>query len=208
MSWGYGVFLRLLCLAAGYLFGCFLTAEVVARCTAGESARQIGSGNPGMANIMTHLGKRAGLLVLAGDVLKTAAACWFCWQLAPELRLTALLYGGFGAVLGHNWPFWNHGHGGKGVAVTCAWLMLYLPVTGVLCCLAGGIAVLLTGYLPLGAVLIAALAVPVGWLAVRRRGRCAPAAQRCYHAGPALAGPCADVPRRGAAVFPAEALIL
>ena len=29
---------------------------------------------------------------------------------------------------------------------------------------AGGIAVLLTGYLPLGAVLIAALAVPVGWL--------------------------------------------
>ena len=106
----------------------------------------------------------ASLLVLAGDVLKTAAACWFCWQLAPELRLTALLYGGFGAVLGHNWPFWNHGHGGKGVAVTCAWLMLYLPVTGVLCCLAGGIAVLLTGYLPLGAVLIAALAVPVSWL--------------------------------------------
>ena len=78
----------MLCLAAGYLFGCFLTAEVVARCTAGESARQIGSGNPGMANIMTHLGKRAGLLELAGDVLKTAAACWFCWQLAPELRLT------------------------------------------------------------------------------------------------------------------------
>lgn len=33
-----------------------------------------------------------------------------------------------------------------------------------LCCLAGGIAVLLTGYLPLGAVLIAALAVPVSWL--------------------------------------------
>ena len=125
----------------------FPHGEVVARCTAGESARQIGSGNPGMANIMTHLGKRAGLLVLAGDVLKTAAACWFCWQLAPELHLTALLYGGFGAVLGHNWPFWNHGHGGKGVAVTCAWLMLYLPVTGVLCCLAGGIAVLLTGYL-------------------------------------------------------------
>ena len=31
-------------------------------------------------------------------------------------------------------------------------------------CLAGGVAVLLTGYLPVGAVLIAALAVPVGWL--------------------------------------------
>ena len=67
-------------------------------------------------------------------------------------------------MLGHNWPIWYKGRGGKGVAVTCAWLMLYLPVTGVLCCLAGGVAVLLTGYLPVGAVLIAALAVPVGWL--------------------------------------------
>lgn len=115
------LFLRGLCLLAGYLFGGFLTAEVVARCTAGVSARDIGTGNPGMANIATHLGKKAGLLVLAGDVIKTAAACWFCHQLAPELGPTALLYGGLGAVL-------------------------------------------LTGYLPVGAVLIAALAVPVGCL--------------------------------------------
>lgn len=158
------LFMRGLCLLAGYLFGGFLTAEVVAQCTAGVSARDIGTGNPGMANIATHLGKKAGLLVLAGDVIKTVAACWFCHQLAPELGLTALLYGGLGAVLGHNWPIWYKGRGGKGVAVTCAWLMLYLPVTGVLCCLAGGVAVLLTGYLPVGAVLIAALAVPVGWL--------------------------------------------
>ena len=164
MGWQWELLLRTLCLLAGYGFGCFLTAELVARCTAGVSAREIGTGNPGMANILTHLGKRAGFFVLSGDVLKTAAACWFCWQIAPELGHTALLYGGLGAVLGHNWPFWNHGHGGKGVAVTCSWLILYLPITGVLCCLTGGAAVLVTGYLPLGAVLIAGLAVPVAWL--------------------------------------------
>ena len=164
MSWQHGLFLRVLCLGAGYLFGCFLTAEIVARCTAGCSAREIGTGNPGMANILTHLGKPAGFLVLAGDVLKTAAACWFCWQAAPELGHTALLYGGLGAVLGHNWPFWNKFRGGKGVAVSCTWLILYLPITGALCSLAGGGAVLLSGYLPLGAVLIAALAGPVAWL--------------------------------------------
>ena len=61
------LFLRGLCLLAGYLFSGFLTAEVVARCTAGVSARDIGTGNPGMANIATHLGKKAGLLVLAGE---------------------------------------------------------------------------------------------------------------------------------------------
>ena len=158
------LFLRGLCLLAGYLFGGFLTAEVVARCTAGVSARDIGTGNPGMANIATHLGKKAGLLVLAGDVIKTAAACWFCHQLAPELGLTALLYGGLGAVLGHNWPIWYKGRGGKGVAVTCTWLILYLSVTGALCCLAGGLAVLGLGYLPLGAVLIPTLAVPIAWV--------------------------------------------
>ena len=49
MSWQHGLFLRVLCLGAGYLFGCFLTAEIVARCTAGCSAREIGTGNPGMA---------------------------------------------------------------------------------------------------------------------------------------------------------------
>ena len=131
---------RLACILLGYLFGSFLTAEVVARVVSGKSARQLGTGNPGMANIATHLGKKAGLLVLAGDIIKTAVACWFCHQLAPELGLTALLYGGLGAVLGHNWSIWYKGRGGKGVAVTCAWLMLYLPVTGVLCCLAGGVA--------------------------------------------------------------------
>ena len=111
-------------------------------------------------------------------ILVKRPGCWFWRATSSRLRrpagsatslrrswgLPALLYGGLGAVLGHNWPIWYKGRGGKGVAVTCAWLMLYLPVTGVLCCLAGGVAVMLTGYLPVGAVLIAALAVPVGWL--------------------------------------------
>ena len=47
------------------------------------------------------------------------------------------------------------------MAVTCTWLILYLPVTGILCCIAGGAATILWGYLPVGAVLIPLLAVPV-----------------------------------------------
>ena len=157
--------LRILCLLVGYLLGSFLTAECIARRLTGRSARDLGSGNPGMANIMATLGKGPGFAVLAGDVAKTVLACGLCWLLAgPVLGHTALLYAGAGAISGHNCSLWHKGRGGKGVAVTCAWLMLYLPVTGVLCCLAGGVAVMLTGYLPVGAVLIAALAVPVGWL--------------------------------------------
>ena len=153
--------LRGLCVLIGYLFGSFLTAEVVARVTVGKSPRQIGTGNPGMANIMANVGKRAGLAVLAGDALKTLFAVLLCqFEIAPYIGSAAVLYVGVGVVLGHNFPVWTKFHGGKGVTVTCVWLLLYLPVWGAVCCITGGLVVLLTGYLPLGAVLIPALAVP------------------------------------------------
>ena len=58
--------LRILCLLWGYLLGSFLTAECIARRLTGRSARDLGSGNPGMANIMATLGKGPGFAVLAG----------------------------------------------------------------------------------------------------------------------------------------------
>ena len=154
------LFLRGLCLLAGYLFGGFLTAEVVARCTAGVSARDIGTGNPGMANIATHLGKKAGLLVLAGDVIKTAAACWFCHQLAPELGLTALLYGGLGAVLGHNWPIWYKGRGGKGVATLVGAITGIYPPVVLLCFAVWVVILMMTHYVSLASI-VAGCCFPV-----------------------------------------------
>ena len=139
---------RLACILLGYLFGSFLTAEVVARVVSGKSARQLGTGNPGMANIMAQLGKGAGLLTLAGDTLKTVAACGAAYYAtAPLIGQASILYAGLGAVLGHNYPAWAGFRGGKGVAVTCVWLVLYLPFWGTLCCIAGGALVLWLGYL-------------------------------------------------------------
>ena len=156
---------RLACILLGYLFGSFLTAEVVARVVSGKSARQLGTGNPGMANIMAQLGKGAGLLTLAGDTLKTVAACGAAYYAtAPLSGQASILYAGLGAVLGHNYPAWARFRGGKGVAVTCVWLVLYLPFWGTLCCIAGGALVLWLGYLPLGAVVIPALAILPAWL--------------------------------------------
>ncbi len=51
---------RLLCLLLGYLCGCFLTAELVARARTGKSAAALGTGNPGMANLAHELGKGWG----------------------------------------------------------------------------------------------------------------------------------------------------
>ena len=48
---------RLVCILIGYLFGCVLTANIVARQRTGRSAFDIGSGNPGMANCQTEMKK-------------------------------------------------------------------------------------------------------------------------------------------------------
>ena len=147
--------LAVICTVIGYLCGCFLTAELAARLAEGKSASEIGSGNPGMANIMANLGKKAGFFVLAGDVEKTLIAFGVSWLLAGGLLgRETFLWAGLGVVLGHNFPFWKKFRGGKGVAVTCTWLIFFMPVWGTVSCIAGGAVVLATGYLPLGAVLI------------------------------------------------------
>ena len=69
-------------------------------------------------------------------------------------------WSGLGAVLGHNFPAWRRFRGGKGVAVTCAALILSSPLWGTLACLIGLAVTLLSGWLPLGAVVIPALFVP------------------------------------------------
>lgn len=160
-----GIGLRLLCLFIGYFLGSFLTADLVSKITVGKRAGQIGSGNPGMTNIMTHIGKKAGFAVLLGDVAKTILALILSWNAAGrKIGKASLIWGGLGAVLGHNFSFLSRLKGGKGVTVTCTWLIICMPVWGTLCCLAGGLVCLITGFLPLGAVLIPALAVLPGFL--------------------------------------------
>lgn len=154
---------RVYCLAIGYAFGLILFAEVITRLRVRKSAREIGSGNPGMANITRQMGVKWGLVVLAGDLLKTGAACWLCAALFPSLGRLVYLWAGLGVALGHNFPVWAKFRGGKGVAATCAFVVLFSPLWGMLCVILGGIVVLVTGYLPVAAVVITTAALPVGW---------------------------------------------
>lgn len=69
-------------LILGYLYGTMLTATFVVKHSTGNDVSKIGSGNPGMANVMEHIGKKEGVLVLAGDILKVIVAgilvaCYF-----------------------------------------------------------------------------------------------------------------------------------
>ena len=103
---------RLLCLLAGYVCGGFLTAELVARHCTGKSAAQLGTGNPGMANLAHELGKGWGAVVLAGDISKTALAWLLCRVLFPGWGR----WPGCGAAWGRCWATTSPSGGASGAA--------------------------------------------------------------------------------------------
>ena len=116
---------RFVCLVCGYLFGIIQTAYIYGRLH-GIDIRQHGSGNSGTTNALRVLGKKAGLIVFLGDLLKGVVACSLTHIILDMINLPGVsdnkylfvLYMGFGVVLGHNFPFYMQFKGGKGIAAT------------------------------------------------------------------------------------------
>lgn len=148
---------KLLCVLTGYICGCFLTAEIVTRKLTGRPCRELGtSGNPGMANVMAHLGFRPGIIVLAGDLAKVIIAMLISHFLITTEHI-GMYYTMLGLITGHNVPFYQPLHGGKGVAVTCLSVFLINPLWGLIADVAGMLVVFATKYLCIGAVVIPAV---------------------------------------------------
>ena len=139
---------KLIAIGIGYLFGCFLTAEIVARKFAGKPAAEVGdTGNPGMANMMDALGFLPGILTLAGDLGKCIAAALISYCLFKEEGRIILFYAGLGCTLGHDFPFWRGFRGGKGVATSSMAMALYSFPIGLGANIAGLLVVIATKYL-------------------------------------------------------------
>ena len=124
--------IRLLCLILGYFFGAFQTAYFYGKMH-GIDIRTMGSGNAGTTNTLRVLGTKAGLIVLAGDVLKTvlantAARLFIISRFTdPSLEYLLVLYTAAGAILGHNFPFYMQFKGGKGIASTFGLMLSIHP---------------------------------------------------------------------------------
>ena len=119
---------RIYCLLIGYIFGLFQTAYIYGRMN-GIDIREYGSGNAGTTNTLRILGKKAGVIVLAGDILKTILAITVSRLLfgdsKPEMIYLLSLYAATGAILGHNFPFYLKFKGGKGIAATAGLLLSF-----------------------------------------------------------------------------------
>lgn len=147
---------RVICLLLGYLFGVFQTGYIYGRINHID-IRQHGSGNSGTTNALRVLGKKAGLIVFAGDFLKTVIPClivrYVFREMAGEMYLL-LLYTGFGVILGHNYPFYLKFKGGKGIAATAGVLVSTDLKITLICLLAFLLIVIVTRYVSLGSLVV------------------------------------------------------
>ena len=109
-----------------------------------------------MANVMALWGPGPGLATLAGDLAKVVAAKLTAAMIFPGGGLTATAWVGLGTVLGHDFPFWHRFRGGKGVAVTGAAAVLMRPGWGFLALGLVALAVIISHYLCVGAVMLPA----------------------------------------------------
>jgi glycerol-3-phosphate acyltransferase PlsY len=119
-----GVFL------AAYLIGSIPTGVLVTRLFTGRDVRRQGSGNIGATNVRRVAGNRLGAVVLIGDVLKGFLPVFVVMRLASEDSAwsVSVALTGLGAFLGHLYPIYLKGRGGKGVATAAGCFLSISPL--------------------------------------------------------------------------------
>ena len=125
----------------GYFIGSFQTSFIVGRFY-GIDIRKHGSKNAGMTNVNRTLGKLPAFIVFVVDILKAILAFVAvpfiifdpAWSFASWSHVYYEGFGypnavpgllaGFGAILGHNFPYYLKFKGGKGIACTLGIILM------------------------------------------------------------------------------------
>lgn len=151
------IWVRCLALAVGYFLGTFQTGYIYGKAH-GIDIREHGSGNSGTTNSLRTLGWKAGAITFLGDLFKAILAVlifYFVFRNQfPEDIKCIELYAGFGAVLGHNFPFFLKFKGGKGIACTAGVILAVCPLAAPVCLVLFIVSVLITRYVSLGSILV------------------------------------------------------
>ncbi|EEJ42610.1 glycerol-3-phosphate 1-O-acyltransferase PlsY [Leuconostoc mesenteroides] len=119
------MFTTILMFILSYLIGSLVPGFWVGKIFYHKDIRDEGSGNIGTTNSFRVLGIRAGIAVLALDMLKGTVA-----GLLPLLFHSSInpMLVGIGAILGHTFSIWIGFKGGKAVATSAGVLLAYNPI--------------------------------------------------------------------------------
>lgn len=148
---------RFLALAIGYIIGLFQTGYFYGK-SKNMDIREHGSGNSGTTNTLRVLGWKAGAITFIGDLFKAILSIVIVWFVFkdkyPEGVKLIELYAGFGAVLGHNFPFYLKFKGGKGIACTAGVVLAVCPYAAPICLILFIAIVAITRYVSLGSIVM------------------------------------------------------
>lgn len=103
----------------GYILGSIPFALVIGKVFYKTDIRKHGSGNLGGTNAGRVLGKKAGISVIACDVLKVVIAV----AIVSFFDKEASIWSGVAAAFGHCYPIFAGFHGGKAVATMFGFLL-------------------------------------------------------------------------------------
>ena len=109
----------------GYLLGSVPFAFLLSR-RRGIDLRRVGSGNVGANNVLRTSGVPMAVLAMFLDGVKGALAVLVAQRLAPGPMPPVAA--GVAAIVGHIYPVWLGGHGGKGVATSAGTFAVLAPV--------------------------------------------------------------------------------
>lgn len=150
-----------------YLLGSIPSAVWIGRLLHDVDVREHGSGNAGATNTFRVLGKKAGIIVMAMDILKGLAAASLILLLGDQVEKESFTYVnlqllfGFLAVIGHLFPVFAQFRGGKGIATLFGMILAIHYPSGLLCLGLFLIVLYITRYVSLGSIL-AAISFPIG----------------------------------------------
>jgi glycerol-3-phosphate acyltransferase PlsY len=126
----------------------------------GVDLRDVGSGNPGAANVFRSLGRGLGLAVMVADigkgVLAVLLARWLTDSYWPVIAAGAV-------IAGHVFPVWLRFRGGKGVAVGCGAVIGLMPLASAALIALWVLIVAVTRYTSLASVTCAVAFTPLVW---------------------------------------------
>ena len=132
----------LLVLLVSYLLGSFPTAYLLVKKIFKKDIREIGSGNPGMMNVLDNFGAKYAYIVGKVDILKGIIAVTIA-----KLYITsepAAVLAGLTAIAGHDFTPFLKFKGGNGTATGGGAVLALMPVASSIACVTGlivGIAV-------------------------------------------------------------------
>jgi glycerol-3-phosphate acyltransferase PlsY len=105
-----------------YLVGSIPFSAVITRWRVGQDLSDVGEGNVGARNVWHVVGPCWGIMAALLDGLK-GWVTYFVSAVVVQAPVPGILLAGFGVVLGHQFPLYRGGRGGKGLATMEGFLL-------------------------------------------------------------------------------------